>query len=42
MKEPLVGDELWEIVEPLLPPEPPRPKGGRPRVPNRSALEDIV
>ena len=35
-------DELWEIIEPLLPPEPPRPKGGRPRVPNRAALTGIV
>jgi transposase len=23
MAAPLVPDELWEIVEPLLPPEPP-------------------
>jgi transposase len=38
----LVGDELWGIVEPLLPPEPSRPKGRRPRVPNRSALKGIV
>jgi hypothetical protein len=38
----LVTDELWEIVEPLLPPEPPKPRGGRPRVPNRAALTGIV
>jgi transposase len=38
----LVTDKLWEIVEPLLPPEPPKPKGGRPRVPNRAALTGIV
>ena len=37
-----VTDELWEIVEPLLPPEAPKPKGGRPRVPNRAALTGIV
>jgi transposase len=41
-KKRLVTDELWEIIEPLLPPEPPRPKGGRPRVPNRAALTGIV
>ncbi len=35
-------DELWEIVEPLLPPEPPKPKGGRPRVEDRAALTGIV
>ena len=38
----LVSDELWELVEPLLPPEPDKPKGGRPRVPARSVLEGIV
>lgn len=42
MKKPLVSDELWEIIEPLLPPEPPKPKGGRPRVPDRAALTGIV
>ena len=39
----LVSDELWEHIEPLLPPEPePSPKGGRPRVTNRQALTGIV
>jgi transposase len=38
----LVSDELWAVVEPLLPMEPVKPNGGRPRVPNRSALEGIV
>jgi transposase len=38
----LVDDELWELVEPLLPPEPENLKGGRPRVPSRAALEGIV
>ena len=38
----MVTDELWEIVEPLLPPEPPKPRGGRPRVPDRAALTGIV
>lgn len=37
-----MSDELWEAIEPLLPPEPPKPKGGRPRVPNRAALAGIV
>ena len=40
--EGLVSDELWAVVEPLLPPEPPKPKGGRPRVPDRAALTGIV
>jgi transposase len=39
---PLVSDELWAIIEPLLPPERPKPKGGRPPVPNRAALTGIL
>jgi transposase len=42
MVKPLVSDELWELVEPLLPPEPPKPKGGRPRIPDRQALTGIL
>ncbi len=42
MSRPLVPDELWRAVEPLLPPEPPKPKGGRPRVPDRAALAGII
>ena len=38
----LVSDELWEAIEALLPDEPPKPKGGRPRVPDRAALAGIV
>lgn len=39
----LVSDELWDQVEPLLPPQPPpSPKGGRPRVDHRPALTGIV
>lgn len=34
-------DRLWSMVEPLLPPEPPRPRGGRPPVPARRAMEAI-
>jgi len=41
MSKPLVSDELWTIVEPLLPKEPPKPKGGRPRVPARACLAGI-
>ena len=42
MAKPLLTDELWAIVEPLLPPTPPRPKGGRPRVPDRACLTGIL
>jgi transposase len=37
-----VSDELWEIVEPLLPEESPKPQGGRPRLDDRAALTGIV
>jgi transposase len=42
MSKLLVPDELWAIVDPLLPPTPPNPKGGRPRVPDRAALTGIL
>ena len=38
----LVTDELWEVIKPLLPEEPPKPKGGRPRVPDRATLTGIL
>lgn len=38
----LVSDELWNRIRPLLPPEPPKPKGGRPRVSDRACLTGIV
>ena len=40
--KPLVSDELWALVAPLLPPEPPKPNGGRPRVSDRAALTGII
>jgi transposase len=42
MKRQLLPDELWAIVEPLLPAEKPKPKGGRPPVGNRAALTGIL
>jgi transposase len=42
MRTPLVPDQLWNRIEPLLPPEPPKPKGGRPRIPDRAALTGII
>src|SRR5439155_13344470 len=42
MSKPLVTDELWTIMQPLLPKEPSKPKGGRPRVPDRAALAGIL
>src|SRR5215212_4942340 len=42
MAKELVTNELWEIVEPLLPKEPPKPEGGRPRIDDRAALTGII
>jgi transposase len=42
MVKQLVSDELWETIEPLLPPEPPKPKGGRPRINDRAGLAGII
>jgi hypothetical protein len=42
MATPLVCDELWAVVAPLLPPAPAKPKGGRPPIPHRAALTGIV
>ena len=42
MAQELVSDELWGLIEPLLPPPKPRPKGGRRPVPHRAALTGIV
>ena len=42
MPKPLVTDTLWAVVEPLLPEEPLKPKGGRPRIDARAALTGII
>ena len=42
MTKALVSDELWEQIAPLLPPEPAKPKGGRPRIPARQVLVGIM
>lgn len=42
MREQIVPDALWEAIAPLLPPERPRPKGGRKPIPARQALTGIV
>lgn len=45
MRLQMLEDELWALIEPLLP-KPPRPKRkdrpGRPRVADRKALEGII
>lgn len=43
MAEPLVNDELWKRIEPLIPKhQSPTSKGGRPPVDDRLALEGIL
>ena len=42
MSKPLVSDDLWEAIAPLLPRERPKPKGGRPRCDDRLALAGII
>ena len=42
MAKPLLPDELWEIIEPLLPKRVPSPKGGQPPIPDRAAPTGIL
>lgn len=40
--KPLVTDELWEVVAPLLPRRRAQPKGGRPWVDDRATLNGVL
>jgi transposase len=42
MAKPLLPEELWKIIEPLLPERAPSPKGGQPPLPDRAALTGIL
>ena len=42
MAEPLVDDELWAVIEPLVPKRKPHPKGGKPPVDDRVCLSGIL
>jgi len=37
MSTPLLADALWNLIQPLLPPSPRTPDGGRPRLPDQRA-----
>ena len=42
MAKPLISDDLWEVIEPLLPVMKRKTKRGRPRIGNREALTGIL
>jgi transposase len=42
MAKPLLPDDFWEVIEPLIPKRPPHPEGGRPPVADRKALTGII
>src|SRR4051794_27216922 len=42
MAKPLLSDELWGVIEPVLPKWTPSPKGGQPRLDDRKALTGIL
>jgi transposase len=42
MSTALVPDDLWEAIEPLLPKVQSKPRGSRPRIPDRAASAGIV
>jgi hypothetical protein len=42
MSTPLPPDALWNLIQPLLPAVPLRPKGGRPRLPDRACLTGVL
>lgn len=42
MAKPLLPEELWAFIEPILPPQVPSPKGGRPPITHRQALTGIL
>ena len=42
MAKQLITDELWAVIKPLLPPEPEKRRGGRPRLPDRDVLRGIL
>ena len=42
MAKPLVTDDLWAVIEPLIPKHVPSPEGGAPAIPERDAFTGIL
>ena len=42
MAKPLLTEDLWQRIEPLIPKHKASSKGGRPRVPDRATLTSIL
>src|SRR3989442_9314419 len=42
MAKPWLRDELWALIQPLIPPHPPQPQGGRPFLDDRKVLIGII
>jgi Putative transposase of IS4/5 family (DUF4096) len=42
MATPLLPDALWNLIEPFLPAPASKPKGGRPRLPDRACIQGVL
>src|SRR5215467_6807416 len=42
MAKEILPDELWGALDPFFPSPPPRPRGGRRRIPNRATLTGLL
>ncbi len=42
MAKPILPDDLWDFIQPLLPAPPSKPHPGRPRIDDRAALTGIL
>ena len=42
MAKPILDEALWAVLELVLPPDPPRPRGGQPRVAARQVVTGIL